>query len=533
MHNTGRGEQRVSLYRAALPYPFLFFVLLCAVLVAGMPVGEALAKVNVSLAQRKERALLIGVDEFVSRPDTYPSSTNNVYAMQEIFQAAQAPLEALIIPSEPVVEAGELTELIRETFAGATEWDVSYLYISTHGNYDAQSNEEPALLLSDGEVENRMTAAELEAAFDGIAGKKVIILDACNSGAFIGKGAPNWTRPIRFLGDDFKVITSSGALEESWYWNAEETEDIASPFGSPKTPQGAFYFTQELLQSLSPRYGYPSDSNHDGEVTLQELYEYLLENHAASTPQVYPQRDDFVVFRYDPQEPLPRGQDRSPILDITFSGTIVNQASQSVTLEYIATRPMRVGYQIVQPRDGKWIFDEAKLVFDDVERFSAFGDQEGAVSAGRKVRTLSLNADAQGGYGYTMVQLVSIDQGEVTVHAGRVFCIPPAAGELQLGVEVPGQYNPATHEEMNVFVRHAYPCALSVAVVNEQGDIVLRLCHRRSTRPSQTIPEGSLFYWDGNDKSGVPVPPGIYYIQVSGSINDSTEKILSDAIVIQ
>ena len=30
---------------------------------------------------RTNRALLIGVDDFVSEPSTYPSSTNNVFAM--------------------------------------------------------------------------------------------------------------------------------------------------------------------------------------------------------------------------------------------------------------------------------------------------------------------------------------------------------------------------------------------------------------------------------------------------------------------
>ncbi|MDD3411869.1 MAG: hypothetical protein PHY12_13780, partial [Eubacteriales bacterium] len=34
----------------------------------------------------ERRALLVGVDDFVSRESTYPSSTNNVFAMQEVFQ---------------------------------------------------------------------------------------------------------------------------------------------------------------------------------------------------------------------------------------------------------------------------------------------------------------------------------------------------------------------------------------------------------------------------------------------------------------
>lgn len=40
---------------------------------------------------RSEYALLIGVDHFVSGADTYPSSTNNVNAMQEVFQARSIP----------------------------------------------------------------------------------------------------------------------------------------------------------------------------------------------------------------------------------------------------------------------------------------------------------------------------------------------------------------------------------------------------------------------------------------------------------
>ena len=162
--------------------------------------------------QRGEYALLIGVDHFVSKPDTYPSSTNNVTAMQEVFQGALYPLNAIIVPPEPVTSAEQLTALIQKTFGQAREGDVCYLYLSTHGVYDPASGEEPMLLLSDGQTESGVTPAQLEAAFDGILGTKVLILDACNSGAFIGKGLPSLPEEVHFLGDDFKVITSSGAL---------------------------------------------------------------------------------------------------------------------------------------------------------------------------------------------------------------------------------------------------------------------------------------------------------------------------------
>ena len=487
---------------------------------------------------RKERALLIGVDEFVTKADTTPCSENNVSAMQEVFLSSREPLEKLVIPSAPVVSLEALRLLIWETFQEAETEDVSYFYVSTHGEYEPGSGEEPAFLLSDGKLEIRITPTELEAAFEGVLGKKVIILDACNSGAFIGKGDPYWEGSVPFLGEDFKVLVSSGALEESWYWNTEEKEGPSIPgaaYGTAgaNSAQGAFYFTQALLQSLSPRYGFPADGNRDGRVTLRELYGYLLENHAVSIPQVYPQEEDFVFFRYDLQDKTVQGANRSPILDVTFSGSMLDRENNSVTLEYIATRPVRVGYQIVYFQDGKWCFDEAKIIFDEVERFTVFGDQLGAVSAGRKMRTLMLDLEDMDAYGYMLVQLVSIDQGRVRIHGGQVFCVPPTEGDLQLAVEVGESYQLDSWQELSVFVKHAYPCALSVAVVNEKEEVVKRLAHRQSTRPSIADPAGSLFYWNGTDREGELVPPGEYRIRVSGDMQAAVFSAMSEPILVQ
>ena len=454
---------------------------------------------------RRERALLIGVDEFVSQPSAYPSSTNNVYAMQEMFQAAAEPLEKILVPDAPVTSVQQLTELIQRVFGGAEAGDVSYLYISTHGLYDPENGVEPALLLSDGQTENLLTPEELEAAFDGISGTKVLILDACNSGAFIGKGMTEWDEPPCFLGDDFKVITSSGAREESWYWSAGED-------AKQEERQGAFYFTQALCDALSAGCGYPADQNHDGSITLKELYDYLLLNHAASTPQVYPQNDDdFVIFRYDPSEPLPTGLKRSPIMDVTFSDLVLDQDSREITIEYIAMRPVRVAYQLVYRREGRWEFENAQLIYDDSERFSAFGDQEGAVSAGWKQRTLRLDELADDAYGYALVQLVSIDRGKLRVHAGRVLCVLPEEEPPAPTVEISGSFAPETGRELAVFVGHTSPCTLSVAILDEEGQVVERLCHRRSTRPMGLA--GTTLYWDGKQRDGSPAPAGTYRVR--------------------
>lgn len=474
---------------------------------------------------RRERALLIGVDEFVSQPSAYPSSTNNVYAMQEMFQAAAEPLEKILVPDAPVTSVQQLTELIQRVFGGAEAGDVSYLYISTHGLYDPENGVEPALLLCDGQTENHLTPEELEAAFDGISGTKVLILDACNSGAFIGKGMTEWDEPPCFLGDDFKVITSSGAREESWYWSAGED-------AKQEERQGAFYFTQALCDALSAACGYPADQNHDGSITLKELYDYLLLNHAASTPQVYPQNDDdFVIFRYDPSEPLPTGLERSPIMDVTFSDLVLDQDSREITIEYIAMRPVRVAYQLVYRREGRWEFENAQLIYDDSERFSAFGDQEGAVSAGWKQRTLRLDELADDAYGYALVQLVSIDRGKLRVHAGRVLCVLPEEEPPAPTVEISGSFAPETGRELAVFVGHNSPCTLSVAILDEEGQVVERLCHRRSTRPMGLA--GTTLYWDGKQRDGSPAPAGTYRVRTQIHWKGQTLSVESETFELE
>ena len=504
---------------------FLGFVLTVCFLLAGLarpPIAKAEGD-----GQRVNRALLVGVDDFVSRTSTYPAATNNVFAMQEVLQASKIPFDAIMIPDAPVTTPQALAELIRETFADADGDDANYLYISTHGVCDAGCAGGAALLLSDGQTESCLTPQALEDAFKGIAGVKIILLDACYSGAFIGKGMRRQPDKLCFLGDDFKVLVSSGAMEESWYWNTAASTETSAAEGFQ---QGAYYFTQALCQSLSPRYGILADANKDGNVTLRELYNQVLENHAASTPQVYPQNDDYVVFSYDLKDMVMDSAQRSPIGDVVFSDTTQSAGDQQLTVEFIALRPVRVAYQIVNQRDGQWRFDEAQLLYDDVEQYTAYGDAQGAISPGRKLRKLTLNLNNGDDSGYVMVQLVSIENGKLTVHAGRVIAISPAQGDMKLDVETASRYETSNPRELAIFVRHAFPCQLSVNIVNAKGETVCRLSRRQSTRPLRIDPAGSTFYWNGCAKNGDAVEPGTYRISVTGYMGEKTETAKSNPI---
>ena len=105
----------------------------------------------------------------------------------------------------------------------------------------------------------------------------------------LGKGVHGPLENV-FQGDDYKVLCSSGGAEESWFWAGETGDGLSS---------GAGYFSGALVNGITPRGSYGADVNDDGEITLREMINYLLENHGASTPQVYPEEDDFILFTHD------------------------------------------------------------------------------------------------------------------------------------------------------------------------------------------------------------------------------------------
>jgi len=487
--------------------------------IAGVLVVILLCLSGVAAAEdggQHNRALLIGVDLFVSRESTYPSSANNVQDMYKAFQSSALPFDDILIPEQPATSKDRVAGWIREIFGDAGAGDFSYLYISTHGGYDADGN--AVLLLSDGKTEDSLTAEELEAMFSGIAGTKIIILDACYSGAFIGKGMVEQPSQLYFHSPDFKVLTSSGAMEASWYWN-----------GSKDAGQGSFYFTQILTQGLSPRWDYPADLNRDGLITLTELHGYLLKNHGASTPQAYPQQDDTVVFAYDPD--TEETGDRSPVVEVVFAGDSI-LPNETLTFSYTVLRAVRVAYQIVYRRDGQWQFDEAELLYDESERFTAFGALAGAILPGRKERTVSLTRDAEDLYGYVLVQLLTLEDGELSMQTGHVIAVTPAQGDPELSVTAPESFVLAEGAELPIFVSHAYPCTLSVSIIDSEGNTVKRLSFRGATRPLNTVPEGSCFYWDGRGQSGETVPEGEYRVLVEGWIGDTVYSAQSEIITI-
>ena len=450
------------------------------------------------------RALLIGCDYFVSQEDTYPAAEHNLRLLSDALSGDSRRYMLIRSYAGKIASVEALEAAVQGAFQGAGPEDVSLLYISTHGLFaDGASNASAALLLSDGETEEMLEAAALEKILDAVPGQKVVILDACNSGAFIGKGLSGGADQLLFSNPAYKILCSAGGSEASWYW-----QGTASAGDS-----GASYFATVLANGLGVAGDYAADANLDGQITLAETYAFLRENYAASTPQVYPQEDkDFVLFAYDPQRL--RKIDKA-ITDITFEDTLLTAGQSEVTFSFTVQRQVELYYQIIYHQDGAWQFGQAQHYLD--------GEQlDGTVLPGRKERTLSLDTGWQDAHGYAIIQLITREEDKPVFQGARLLCVQPAEGEVRLSVITDPAFLPAAGQELCVLVQHDVPCGLTVNIRSAEGAVVRRLGYEEPSRPQQLSPAASTFYWDGRLSTGESAPPGSYTVQVRVRLGGKT-----------
>ena len=461
----------------------------------------------------KNRALLIACERFVTAPESTPAGLHNLNMMEKILQQDLRGFEIFrqygIISSEEALLAA-----VCHAFRDARENDISLLYICTHGEYDVRKeNAEAALLLSDGALEDRVSAAQLETMLDLIPGTKILIIDACNSSALIGKGAPPGEKTDRktnhFQSSAYRMLLSSGANEPSWYWiSSQET-----------APPGSSYFTTALALGAGLMGGFEADANHDGIITLQEMYQYLWVNQASSTVQMYPQDDSFPFIVYD--RSLLQENQKGELIGFVFPSTALDPENPMLTFQYTARSNARVVYQITYQKKGVWDWDQAATIPDESE-FDGDGDPLGDITPGRKEVTLDLSGILPPDWTYAMIHVIThVDHGsnsEPFIYAARVLSAKNKR-DPKLSVQTAEVWEKAEGSELQIFIGHAVPCGMTVQIEDEQGKLIRRLAASRQTRPQVLTPEGSLFYWNGLDDQGAAVPEGKYSIVVSARID--------------
>ena len=202
-----------------------------------------------------------------------------------------------------------ILQSIYSTFSGADSNDISYFYFSGHGSIIGNTSYIcPADITSF--VDSAISVDELESALSAIPGTKVIFLDSCHSGGFIGKGREkiivsreelesfnneiinifSQAQPKGLLTtNQYKVLTSCHYYQVCWEIRPEEGD----PFG---------VFTMALCDGCGYSGSYPADTNLDTIVSLQEAYLYVknwvFSYRISQDVQIYPDYSSFAIVEY-------------------------------------------------------------------------------------------------------------------------------------------------------------------------------------------------------------------------------------------
>ena len=276
------------------------------------------------------RALLIGVGDYKNFPHFYPAANittdlpsppYDVDRMRQTLEQCKfGSSDSAFFVINELKDWGAVKTAIFEgissTFYGADDNDISYFYFSGHGYLDTGTNisylcpTDTSLTI---DVSTMISIDELESALSTIPGTKVIILDSCHSGGFIGKGKGEMIiskEELTSFNDEiinvFSQSQSRDLLTTNQYKVLTSCHYFQTCLGMESLiyPENSFgLFTMVFCEGCgyyiftSP---YPADDNEDNKVSLHEAYLYTesaLESFEQDV-QVYPADSTFTIIEY-------------------------------------------------------------------------------------------------------------------------------------------------------------------------------------------------------------------------------------------
>lgn len=461
------------------------------------------------------RALLVACSEFVTQPDLGNASSGNLHIIGSALVGALPRPSVLSVEDGTIGTLPALSAALQNAFSEANESDLSILYLCTHGVLSSSDDGQVYLLLGDGEAETPVGARQLFELVSEIQGEKLLILDACFSGALIGRGSPVRRLHDAAFGDltpftsdpSIHVLTSASGSESSWYFDSESLSTGALS-----------YFASALATGLG-LYGSPeADQNGDGEVTLEELHRYLSVAVPSSSSQLLSSRAESITL------PTTKGPMLSrPLTGFSYGSSLLSAKEPTLEFSFTAAEETAVQYRLVDYADGRWDWGNAQTFLDE-------GDAEGGLlSPGRKTRSLTLPGISPADSGYLMLQVFSVSSGELILCSERLIAVQSAEGDEALSVSSRGELQ-CGKGELPIRVQLSVPAELTVSVFDSEGRLVRRLASSRLTRPT---PDGAThLYWDGRDAQGNAVPGGQYTVAAEAIVGLSRQKTTCEVSVL-
>lgn len=450
---------------------------------------------------RTTRALLVACSDFITQEDLGASTSGNLHMVGSALISADIGLGNLSIEDGTIGTIDALGAAIADAFSEANESDLSLLYLCTHGVLSSADDNQVYLLLGDGKTESPLSSQALYNLLCDIPGEKLLILDACYSGALIGRGQPeagmlpgSHHEPADFLSpflldSSMHVLTSSSGDESSWYYDSEGL-----------TSGAVSYFASALSSGLGLYGMAEADLNGDGAVSLTELHRYLSVAVPSSSSQLLSGSADSLMLPVSRSAMLSR-----PLTGFSYSTSLLRSNDPMLDFSFTVTRDaVSVQYRLVDYKDGRWDWDHARTFLDEGE------DERALLSAGRKYRALSLENMMPDEGGFLMLQVFSVRENELQLCSERLIAMQPDTSQPELTVLPHGVLQHSGMQEMTIDVRIDVPAELTVSICSAEGTLIRRLASSQLSRPAAD--HVTHFYWDGRDAQGNPVEPGVYTV---------------------
>lgn len=255
------------------------------------------------------RALLVGIANYVDGRSRQ-GAVNTTQGVSDALTQARYQTTRYLTDMRLDLTAAELFAAIDEALGGGNENDISLLYINCHGGVTSGI---PWIEMRDGV---QIPARQLESALRSVPGRVVLILDCCNSGAFIGKAdaADDFVRGVvnafsateglnAFASSKYKVLVSSSYDQKSYRissgTNATENT-VSTVFARAFTEALGWDLMKDKTISIR------GDLDNNRQITLNEAFLYAQKRcmyyltHATGmrgrqAVQVWPAGDGFVL----------------------------------------------------------------------------------------------------------------------------------------------------------------------------------------------------------------------------------------------
>ena len=277
------------------------------------------------------RAFCVGVGDYINFPDSYgnidllgPTYDVNRIGQtlsQCMFGPSNTSFSVIWYTTDWSATKSSILQGIASIFSEADYNDISYFYFSGHGiRVNNTSYLCPTEVSYYSPITTYISVDELESALSAIPGTKVVFLDTCHSGGFIGKGKEKINISQEELGsfndeiiNVFSQAQSKGLLTTNQYKVLTACHYYQESMGIYPIVPGAFdpygVFTIALCEGCGYSGSYPADTNLDTKVSLQEAYLYVksyVEELDALLPdiditqnvQVFPKNSNFTIVEH-------------------------------------------------------------------------------------------------------------------------------------------------------------------------------------------------------------------------------------------